>query len=481
MTWIQTRDMMPGIGSDIVAPIREVFIKAPSEQLQFPLGAAIDGTKSRDPGNPVRVDVLRPGLLLGRVTGSNKYATSVLGQLEAALTSSGTTLKTSSTTATEISRRIGATGTFKVTGPPTAGGTVRTLTATYSAVGAGAGVNEVQTIANATAGTSGTFRLGITLPSGIVAWTTAIAYGASAATISTALDVATGVTAGVVCTGTTPWSTTNTGTFTFSGTGYAALAQQPIQVDNTLALDTNSLAVVSTVTRTVLGVPAVGNITVTALGVNDVQQVNFAIASTGGNVVIEFMLASGVRTRTAPIAWSGTDATYLAAINSALDTATGVGSAIVATAISAVDTDYGFVLTFSGTGYAALPQPLVSITTFPTSSTSYSVTHTTTGQAGAFVTGSLIQPTDGSENIRTIFAPDNKSGAIVTNFALASIDVELSNLPMGGCVRTAMIVDYPQDSSGQAAVKAAPPHLRRDVDVRRRLHRGERVGSGPGN
>jgi hypothetical protein len=447
--------MTPGMGADIVAPIREVLMKAAGGDMQFPAGAVIDGSLSRDPGNPTRVDVLRPGLFLGRVTASNKYATSVLGQLEAALTSAGTTLKTSSTTATEIIRRIGATGTFKVTGPPTAGGTVRTLTATYSAVGAGAGVNEVQTIVNGAAGTSGTFRLGITTPLGVVMWTTPIAYSASAATISTALDVATGVVAGVVCTGTTPWSTTNTGTFTFSGVGYTALPQQPIQVDNTLCLDTNSAAVVSTVVRTVLGVPAVGNITVTALGINDVQQVNFPIASTGGSVVIEFTLASGVRTRTAAISWNATDATYLASINSALDTATGVGSAIVATAISAVDTDYGFVLTFSGTGYAAIAQPLVAITTFPTSSTSYSVTHTTTGQAGAFVTGSLIQPTDGSENIRTLFIPDNKSGAIVTNFALANIDVSLANLPMGGCVRTAMLIDYPQDASGKAAVKAA--------------------------
>jgi hypothetical protein len=448
--------MMPGVGPDLVAPIRELLIRAPEGRDFLPLGVTINGSLSRDPDNPVRVDILRAGLAMGRITASNKYAPAILGITEVALTSAATTLKTSATTATEIVRRIGATGTLTITGPSAAGGTVRSLTATYSAVGTGAAVNEIQICTPTGVGSAGTFIIQIRLPSGAWASTTALAYSATGATIQTAIDVALGVANGAVgalvgggsWTATTPLTTPTAFQLTFSGTGYAGLPQPAFRV---LSSVTGNTAV--PVVRSTLGVPAVGNITISALGINDVQQVNFPIASTAGNVVIEFTLASGVRTRTAPIAWNATDATYLASINSALDTATGVGSAIVATAISATDTDLGFVLTFSGTGYAALPQPLVAITTFPTSSTSYSVTHTTTGQAGAMVVGSLIQPTDGSQNIVTLYG--NKYGQSTLNALLQSIDIQYPDLLVQGMVWSAMIINYPQDASLKAWLKAS--------------------------
>ena len=50
-----------------------------------------------------------------------------------------TTITTDVNTAAELVRRIGATGTFKLTGPPTAGGAVVTQTVTFSAVNTSTG------------------------------------------------------------------------------------------------------------------------------------------------------------------------------------------------------------------------------------------------------------------------------------------------------------------------------------------------------
>ena len=118
----------------------------------------------------------------------------------------------------------------------------------------------------------------------------------------------------------------------------------------------------------------------TTAGTNEVQTVNFNIASTGGTVVFVVPKANGTMVQTVGAAWSATDATYLSNVNSALDTATGVSGGIVATAIASVDTDLGFVLTFSGTGYAGLPQAMVRVDgTLPTSTTGWNVVRTTAG------------------------------------------------------------------------------------------------------
>src|SRR5206468_1611794 len=89
--------------------------------------------------------------------------------------------------------------------------------------------------------------------------------------------------------------------------------------------------------------------TITALGVNEVQRVNFNIASTAGNVVVKIQKSDGSYVLTTPAAWNATDATYLANIQAVLDVASGVANGIVVTAITATDTDLGFNLTFSGT------------------------------------------------------------------------------------------------------------------------------------
>lgn len=103
-------------------------------------GRIIDGALSRDPLHTGDLDILRPGMLMGKVTASGKYAPSIIGVTASAAASGATTITVSAAVATELSRRVGATGTFLLTNVPTAAGTVVTATITYSAVNTATGV-----------------------------------------------------------------------------------------------------------------------------------------------------------------------------------------------------------------------------------------------------------------------------------------------------------------------------------------------------
>lgn len=105
-----------------------------------PGGAVIDGSKSGDPGNDPYTYVLRPGLLMGKITASNKYAPSILGVTLNAEAANSVAIEVSAACATEIVRRFGSSGTFNLIGPPTAAGTVATTQVTYSAVNTVSGV-----------------------------------------------------------------------------------------------------------------------------------------------------------------------------------------------------------------------------------------------------------------------------------------------------------------------------------------------------
>ena len=103
-------------------------------------GKCISGGASRDPLNTGDVDVLRAGVLLGKISSVvnslgtvNFYAPSVLGVTTNAEAVGSTAIEAAAAVVTELVRRCGASGTFKLTGPPTASGTVNTETVTYSA------------------------------------------------------------------------------------------------------------------------------------------------------------------------------------------------------------------------------------------------------------------------------------------------------------------------------------------------------------
>lgn len=316
---------MPGFGSEKIAKHRTVSADG---YLQFlPGGVILDGSKMRDPDNPdynastnpLAQLQLRPGLLIGKVTSGSKWANSVIGTSSGALTGSATTLTLASAQqGVELARRVGATGTFKLTGPPTASGTVRTATVTYSGISGAdvtitaVGVSDVWTLTAPAGQDAGFYQLEVTTGLGTSAeatrTTAALAANANSATVDAALEALTNVGAsGVVA----------------------------VYADPTLTL---------------------------------------TFASNLGPVHVRV--------------------------------------------VSDTTNDGG---AFEG-GWAAV--------------------HTTTGVDGRFVTNSLIQPTDGSETIRS-FLPDGWE----LYMPLDGTDMPLNHLPIEGNVDLSKLLPYPADAS----------------------------------
>lgn len=185
----------PGIGPTRTA--QRKFVSRDGVLMFFAGGKIIDGTKSRDSSNTDDTKHLQPGLLLGKVSASGKYAPSIMGVLDEAY-ASGTTLVMTVAGATELARRVGSTGTFKLTGPPVASGTVRTQTVTFSAVDTATGdvtitalpVAAVWTLTPISGTDGGTFKLKVTLPDGTSATTAAITFSATGATFQASIDAA---------------------------------------------------------------------------------------------------------------------------------------------------------------------------------------------------------------------------------------------------------------------------------------------------
>jgi hypothetical protein len=129
----------PGVLLNLTATPREVFYSGRDRAQFVAAPVTIDGTLTSCPSNAPYIFQILAGTLLGRVTATKKYASSVLGQSTSATAGSATTVQTDVNTAAEIVRRIGASGTFKLTGPPAASGTVATQVVTYTAVNTSTG------------------------------------------------------------------------------------------------------------------------------------------------------------------------------------------------------------------------------------------------------------------------------------------------------------------------------------------------------
>jgi hypothetical protein len=179
----------PGLGPVRTMAHRQVFL---GNEKFLPGSFIIAGEKSRDPGN-TPVTELRAGMLMGRITASKKFAPAVIGVTNEAISGDETEVDIPAAVSTELARRIGATGPFKITGPPTTAGTVRTLTATYSALAASAvtitalGVKSTWTLTDTDGTDGGTFRLKVTVPGVGSEITAALAWNANAAAIQAAI------------------------------------------------------------------------------------------------------------------------------------------------------------------------------------------------------------------------------------------------------------------------------------------------------
>ena len=126
-----TSNGLPGLKSQRTVTPRNVFVG--NQVTYLPGGKILDGSKARDPGNTGDLDVLRAGMLLGKITSGGKYAPAILGLTTNAEAIGSTSIEAAAAVVTELVRRVGASGTFKLTGPATANGVVETETVTYSA------------------------------------------------------------------------------------------------------------------------------------------------------------------------------------------------------------------------------------------------------------------------------------------------------------------------------------------------------------
>jgi hypothetical protein len=126
---------VPGVQSDRTAVQRRVMRQGAYEM--FAGGGIINGATARDPGNTSDVDKLRAGVLMGLRTSDDQWSPSILGTTTNAEADASVAVETGEFVGDEVIRRIGATGDFKLTGPASAGGVVRTATVTYSAEAAG--------------------------------------------------------------------------------------------------------------------------------------------------------------------------------------------------------------------------------------------------------------------------------------------------------------------------------------------------------
>ncbi len=193
-------------------------------------------------------------------------------------------------------------------------------------------------------------------------------------------------------------------------------------------------------------VASTGVVTTTAANANEVQTLDFA-NSPSGTFTLTIIDKNGVAQETAPITYSGTIATLLANIQAATDLVLATNAIVwTGTVVTAV------AGTFSGTGYAGLPQALIVASALSTAGT-ISVTRTTAGSSGGFVAGALVGNNDGSQVPLTLI-PDGY-GIHVVDETFASITVPFPEFPIAGVITPTQIINYPTDTGIQAFVKNA--------------------------
>jgi hypothetical protein len=141
-------------------------------------------------------------------------------------------------------------------------------------------------------------------------------------------------------------------------------------------------------------------------GTNEVQTLTIGGTPTGGT----FKLAMGT-IQTAAITWSATNATLLAAINTATDAAFGTAS-IVATDSTLTAGIGDLLLTFSGNQYAKTAQPLLTLTNSLTGTVpTLAIAETTAGVSATpyrVAKGGLVSDTTNGKlyiNTGTAYAP----------------------------------------------------------------------------
>lgn len=231
-------------------------------------------------------------------------------------------------------------------------------------------INDIQVWTQTGTATAGTLTISVMKANGTIGITTALAYNISLAALQTALDVASGTVNGIVATSVgsaAPFSNPAVLTFTYSGTGFSGLQQPLATADISLLTGTQALVAVNT--------PP-----------NRVQTITVNIAATAGTFNIGIKRPTGVVGYTGPVAYNASLATW----QTALDLASGVANGVVGSSAGSAapfSSATALILTFSGTGYAGLPQDLVlfNIGTDVTGTTRVTVDDTTATRDGTDV------------------------------------------------------------------------------------------------
>lgn len=191
---------------------------------------------------------------------------------------------------------------------------------------------------------------------------------------------------------------------------------------------------------------ATGNLTVTAANVNEVLTLNFT-NSPAGTFRVRVKDSSGVWQVTQRITYSATIGTLLSNLQAATDAVLAanaiVWSGSVVTAVAG---------TFSGTGYAALPQDFLFVDGDGLTAGDVDVTRTAAGVDGRFVAGSFVGQNDGSASPVT-FVPDGWGEYVPTDSSGVGLDIPFSYLPIRGILDGTQLLPWPADASQKQWVR----------------------------
>jgi len=424
----------PGIGTTKSASPRKVLASTEGA-LFLPSGKRIDGSESRDPANTGDVDVLRAGLLMGKCSANGLFAPSILGVLSSAAVFDAATLTVPTAVSTEVLRRIGAGGVFRLVGPRVAGGPVRTRKCSLSSSAAGtitlaanAAVAEVQTLTLDALMTAGTFTLsykGYT--------TAAIAFDATVAEITAALELLPSVNSGdITMQAAHEPDTELTCTWTFKDT----LGNVPmLSMDISNATGPTSATWVETTPGELVAYATPGT--------KEVQTITNADGTDAGT----FCLKWGDQVTTA-LTYDDTAAD----IEAALEALSSCGTDEIK-----VTGDAGGPWTLTFQGALDGSQPLIEVVNDLTNDGGVweggvVVARSVAGDGGAFIAGSLIMPDDGSEVPLTVLT-DEYGIKVTDDDNTTNLDVELAKVLVGGQIKANQIINYPADAALQRWLK----------------------------
>jgi hypothetical protein len=185
-----------------------------------------------------------------------------------------------------------------------------------------------------------------------------------------------------------------------------------------------------------------GVVTITSPTVNQVVTLGFT-NSPSGTFQLTIQDYLGVLQRTAPITYSATVATLISnmqtAINAVIPQVASTNQIVVGgTAVTAI------TLTYSGVNYTGLTFPAIGVDVGGLSAGNVSNITTTAAVNGAFIAGSFVGPTDGSQVPVTVIA----DGSGILMGGIGGVNVDWSVILISQLLISANILPYAPTDTG---------------------------------